>query len=274
MFNLLKSDLFRMVRGKGLWVCLVVSLVCAVLFTVTYIPLINAGGSATITVGVVSNTLYAEDTLDQLQVSFFHMFATMVLTSPTLLLLTLLLVATTLGSDFKMGFMRNERIVRTKRSAYYAEKLLLAALIVAFMLIASLVVDVIAAPMLGLRFQSNDGVDFLVRLLLEWLTFTAYAYLVAVVLFLSRKRILGVTSAVALGLYVINFMVASLLTALATAVPALSGIQGCLLLDSTHLLRDGSLALGDIALQVSCTSMAVIVACVLLSVGIIGKRDL
>lgn len=274
MFSLLRSDLFRMVRGRGLWVCLVLALVSAIAFSVTYIPLINAGGSATVTVGVVSNTLYAEDTLDQLQVSFFHMFATMVLTSPTLLLLTLLLVATTLGSDFKTGFMRNERIVRTRRSAYYAEKLLLTALIVAFMLIVSLLVDAVLAPVLGLQFQTNDGADLLIRLLLAWLTFTAYADIVATVLFVSRKRALGVASAILLGFYVINFAVAVLLGAIAAAVPALSGIQDCLLYNSIQLLRNGSLALGDIAVQVSCTSLLAIVACSALSIGIVSRRDL
>lgn len=202
------------------------------------------------------------------------MFATMVLTDPVLLPLTLLLVALTIGSDFSTGFMHNERIVRTNRPTYYVEKLLLTALIVAFMLVISLIVTVVLAPVMGLTFQTNDGTDLLIRLLLSWLTFTAYAYIVAVVLFASRKRSFGVTAAVLLGFYIINFVVAALLTALSAALPALSGIQNNLLHDCIQLLRNGSLALGDITVQIACTSLLVIVTCVLLTLGIIGRRDL
>lgn len=322
MFNLLKSDLYRLVHGKILWVTLVIMLACitagsgllAFAASPEFAQMVNAaaelnmaenvdvnvGGSDGVTVhtdedgntdvnlggseGVdmhaegdgdvsiqagetsiraassdevaanshnkaapgLSADVASELTEEELQTlndktfqSLSYCVAQMSLSGGLLGILSGLVVGLFLMSDFASGFAKVVLSSRRSRSAYYAEKLVLTALISGFFVVASIVAQSIANAIMGFTYNPGESAGELVLwAVMTWLVLTVYNFFVAVTAWASRSKVATVLAATLVSTTFAEQLALSIITFASALVPAL-GKLGLFLPSSCIELLDG-----------------------------------
>lgn len=241
MFNLLKSDCYRLAHGKMLWVMMAVFLAMTaftaaiVSFAATYVPAVSqvstvvsddgaspssvspdeelaaASDEAATALSAVDEDdgeMGAELAADTSEAFTDVNLASRQITSLTTLygqsfagggeltMLVALLVALFFAVDFDTHFVRNLVMDAACRRRYYAEKLLLAALISAAFLLVGMVATPLCFAAAGFSFTGAEGVGAVaLYALLAWLTITVYAWLTAVVVWATHSKAAGIVAA-------------------------------------------------------------------------------
>ena len=237
MFNLLRSDVYRLVRGKMLWVGLsflalvVVGAAGLVWFATTpeFAQMVSeqaqqkppqSGMSVTITTpnnaGLDAEEVQVlnEKTLGSRTYSYGNTFMVGFLG-----LIVAVLAALLASSDFDTGFAKNVLAGRGNRRAYFAEKLVLIAALWAFLLAGMLLSDA-AYAVLGFSYERTETVaEYWSWAGLSWLVLTSYAFLAALIAWATRSKVAGVVFA---ALVPTGFLGSMLLSAAAVAASSAS----------------------------------------------------
>ena len=250
MFNLLKSDFYRLVRRGDFWVFTAVLVVgisaCAALLSWVASPdfavMVNerAADNAGLT---AAEQVEAQADLDESMAemaplndkamdSLTHTWAQTFLTGGMLGVLGTALAALFLVSDFEHGFVKNLLMSRRGRRIYFAEKLVFIALIQAIMLGLCASVTTASFAVAGFTYEvvGTPG-ELALWLGLAWLLSCAYAFIAAVVTWLTRSKWLG------------TVLAAGLCSGLAPALPWLGTVPPWLLHGCTQLLANGAATL-------------------------------
>ncbi|WP_308622254.1 hypothetical protein [uncultured Enorma sp.] len=147
MLNLLKADLYRITRPRGLrgalWQYLTVSAAC---FLMVYLVFrMIAGGFDPATGQATSYTIFASPTalLGSALGDLFPLFACFFVVEHTL-------------ADFKEGFARTLISSRLGKLSYFAERIVLAGILTAIIFAALSIMTLIVGFACGMRFGSSD----------------------------------------------------------------------------------------------------------------------
>ena len=259
MFNLLKSDFYRLVRRGDFWVFTAVLVVgisaCAALLSWVASPdfavMVNerAADNAGLTAAeqVEAQADLDEDMAemaslnDKAMDSLTHTWAQTFLTGGMLGVLGTALAALFLVSDFEHGFVKNLLMSRRGRRIYFAEKLVFIALIQAIMLGLCASVTTASFAVAGFTYEvvGTPG-ELALWLGLAWLLSCAYAFIAAVVTWLTRSKWLGTVLAVMVSTGVTGAVVAGLCSGFAPALPWLGTVPPWMLHSCSQLLGNSA----------------------------------
>ncbi len=217
MLNLLKSDLYRLVHGKMLWVGLaallavVVGAAGLIWFATTplFAEMVNeqaANSQAAANAGSTWNMQLTTPNNADLDAAEVEALNEKVINSRTysygstfmvgfLGLIVSVLAALIAASDFDSGFAKSVLAGRRSRLPYFGEKLLLIALVCGAFLLVAMVASDAAYLLLGFSYEHAETVgEFWAWTGLAWLEMTAYAYVVALVVWVARSKAAGTCS--------------------------------------------------------------------------------
>lgn len=213
MFNLLKSDIYRLVRGKMLWAglaCLALVVVGAaglIWFATTpeFAQMVNeqvqdtrqSDATATLTspngadLDAEEVQVLNEKVISSRTYSYGNTFMVGFLG-----LIVAVLAALLASSDFDTGFAKNVLAGRGDRRAYFAEKLVLIAALCGVFLLAGMLLSDAVYAVLGFSYRYTETVgEYWSWAGLTWLVLTAYAFLGALIAWATRSKTVGVVLA-------------------------------------------------------------------------------
>lgn len=305
MFNLLKSDAYRLMHSKMLWVLTAALLV----FVVGAVGLVSFGTTPEFAQMVneqaaqnmadspgVSGDLSASNDADLTgeEVAMLndksidsrtYAYGQTFVTGGVLNMLAALFAALFLVSDFDTGFAKNVFAGRARRTSYFAEKLVLCGAACALFLLAGMLAVDASYAIAGFSIEHVEPMgEYWAWVGLAWLNAMAYALMTAVAVWATRSKAAGVAVAVVVASGMLASVIMLAAQALAPAFPALAQAVLWLPRSCARLLGSGAIDLfassqgvvlpgltapGHIAL-VSC---AVIAACTALALTACKRRD-
>lgn len=306
MFNLLKSDLYRLVRSKLLWGYLIVAV--ALYFLVAGMgafvaspefahmvveaddaPAASAPSApdAAMDPADQEDILADAETLGGMEMtSLSSTWSQTFFSGGFLGVMSSALAVLFLFRDFDHGFVRTLPMGRRGRWRYYGEKLILSALITAGFTLFSAAFTTIAFAAFGFSYLGQNAVgELALWLLLVWLVATAYCFICNVIMWMTRTKWMGPVAAIAIS----STMVGSFLVAAAEifkpAFPALQDLCALLPVGAAKLLSPGAqglLAAGQGTLapwlcpaaQIAATALLWLVVFAIIALTACRRRDL
>lgn len=187
-------------------------------------------GSAVTLMLTVDDALTAED-FEEVSADMHRfssptaLFATTFLSAGLLFLAVSLLVAEFFAADFNRRFIRTLPMGRRGRMAYYGEKLLLAALLALYFLLVLMASCAASFAAWGFTYDALNGVgELLLWMLLSWLLTVVYAWLTALVVWLTRSTAAAVVEAVLVSSTFVGAALTQALMYFGAVLPALRAI--------------------------------------------------
>lgn len=196
-----------------------------------------------------------------------------------------LLVALFFASDFETRFIRNLPMSRRGRTAYYGEKLLLAALVALWFLVVLVLAALASFALAGFSYRTAESAgELLAWMLLAWLSATVYAWLTALVVWVTRSKGAAIAETLVVSSTFLAALIIQLLTYFSRVAPWLAGVRGWLPSGVLGTLGEGAAALaqpggvlGLLGVPAAASSLLVLglwlAACAALSLGICRSRD-
>lgn len=262
MFNLLKSDGYRLVHGKMLWVALALLL-----------AVVACGAGL---VWFASTPMFAEMVNEQTQQNLEESGSALTITTPNdadltedevqilnekvidsrtysygntimvgfLGVIVSVLAALIAASDFDSGFVKNVLTGRRSRLGYFGGKLVLIALLCGAYLLVGMAASDAAYALAGFTYERVETVaEFWGWTALSWLELTAFAFLAALVVWATRSKVAGILLAALVPSGVAESALMTAAIALAPAFPALGEAVKWLPLSTSKLLAAGGTGL-------------------------------
>lgn len=268
MLNLLRSDLFRLVRQLRFWVLSAFTAIMCVFVAgmlawvaspefatyvndATYEQMADAINEAENTEVMAELTADAQESLsdaetlnDKVMVSLSHTWAQTFLTGGLLGVMGSIVALLFLASDFKGGFVRNVVSGRRSRVRYYGEKLIFVTLVQMWYVAVCAASTAVAFWAYGFTYEWQDAAGALaVWLLLAWLLASAYALAAACVTWLTRSEWLGTVFAIMVSSGMTGGLLASVCQLLSAPMPWLTDVPYFTLYGCTRMLGEGAQAL-------------------------------
>lgn len=274
MLNWLKSDLYRLVRGRILrWTIIIVAAMTAVSMFLVWLP--NMPGMEWLNAGVATFALTEADAFTGVSNLFIPLDV-----------IVSLVVVVHLSEDIETGFMRGVLTCSRSRVAYVWARLALALLLSAALVLSSALIGCLAFLIILGHVSLPAVGQIFVWLLLAWGLVAAHALLCALVTLLSRRKVAGVVCACLVSGEMVPGICWSVLVFAASVsnTPALAGATTWLPFTSAKIIQEGPAALfcaqellvGTVANPASHIAITVICA-VALYVGImlalVPRRD-
>lgn len=176
--------------------------------------------------------------------SYTYSVGQMVISGGFASLLSGLVVALFFTSDFSTGFAKSLLSSRRGRRSYYAEKLVLAALVTGVFVAASMVITGAFFALAGFTYDAAETPgDVALWAVLVWLVITAYSFIVAVAGWLTRSKAAAVVVAALVSTTILESILLQVLMLLSPAVPALAQLANFSLANCVGLLSGGSAGL-------------------------------
>lgn len=227
MFNLLKSDLYRLWHGKtlkslGIALVLIAMLDVAVLWWATTPEVASAlQGSMTADVHQVSEE--AAPAYTMVTFSLSYVIAQNFVTGGVLSFAVSLVVALFFVQDFDSGYVKN--LIGGQRRAYYGGRLVLCAVLSAVIVALAVASCALFLTIAGFEYTNPDTAGrFLCFMGLTWLVAFAYAVATAAVVWATRSKACGAVFAVVVSSGAAGSIVAALAVSFAgTVLPAFVG---------------------------------------------------
>lgn len=223
MFNVVRMDLYQMLKGKSFKVFSLIMIVCAAALALTlwfvttpaYESMFNEqmqsnnqgesqSGSLSFSVdasafGDTKATEYQQvlDSLfsmTQLQAMENGLFSAGLLT-----MLILLFIGIMLTSEFSSGFIKNTLTTQTSRASYFAGRMITMFIAASILTALGVVTSLICFTLLGLDFVVSPVADIATWMGLVILLSMAMASLVALVSWLTQNKIAAVLAAIFVG---------------------------------------------------------------------------
>lgn len=175
MFNLLRADFYRLVRTRYFWV-------------ITGLAILTVVGLA-----VFMNWLACEGDMVPANAkergTLTHDWGNIMLQSGFLGILGSLLAGMLILMDFKQGYIKNIPMDRRGRWNYFSEKLIIIAILQAYILAVCALATFLSFSLLGFTYAPFDTLDSIVLwLFFAWLYFTTMAIIVACVTWLFKNE--------------------------------------------------------------------------------------
>lgn len=260
MFNLLKSDLYRMVRRIDFWVYAGVAAVLMILVAcmLSFFASPEFANMVTESVdrGVQSLTEEQRTELTQdLDESLKEIEALRAKVMPSLTstwsqaflsggllgILGSVFIAVFLSRDFKSGFVKNLVMDRRGRWAYYGEKLVFVALVQAIFLAVCAAFSTLGFALFGFTYEVSESVaDVALWLALSWLVSCAYTFLTACVVWLTQQEWLSVLWAVLISSGMIGAFLVQVALMLSRAIPVFAAAAEWTLAGSVASIGKGA----------------------------------
>ena len=310
MFNLLKSDIYRLVHGKMLWVSLTMLAVLVAgavgllwfATTPTFAQMVNdqaaanaeeAGSASSSDAGLkiaASNgadlapdevASLNEKTMD----SRTYSYAQILVASTAIGILSSLIAALYLASDFDTGYAKNVFAGRTRRASYYAEKLVLCGILCAVFLLAGMFLCDAAFALSGFSVRRVESFgEYWAWAGLAWLACMVYVTATAVVVWLARSKTAGVVFAILVASGLFASILMTVAQALSPAIPLLGELAKWLPANGMKLLMSGgagllsstegtALAGLTVPAQIGMVSTVAVAACAVLSQTLCKRKD-
>ncbi len=255
MLNLLKSDVYRLVHGKMLWIGAAIVVVVALaaagmawwITTPQFADMVNASIGQPDGAGMTVSGGEPPAPLNQAVMdNFTHTVDQVLVGSGALTVLVSVLAGRVALDDFSTRFVQSVFTVRRSRWDYYAEKLLLAAMLAAaFVLLADTAVAA-AFALFGFSYDVVQPIgEIALWTVLVWLVTTAFTWLSCVVAWLSRSKGVLDAWAVLVSTTFLGSMVQFLCTTFGIGVPLLEILPNFLLSNCVVVLSTQGLGLVD-----------------------------
>lgn len=312
MFNLLKSDIYRLVHGKMLWVsliCLIATLASGtgtVWFVTTpeFASMTNeqtaknlaeeepsgqGDGAFTAEITSADGTGLIETGIQELNErkmdSHTYSYAQMFTSGGFLGLLSSIVVALMLVSDFKTGFIKNVLSGRRGRGVYMGEKLILTSLVCAVFLLVGMAVIDLGLAAVGYTYENPESIgQIALWATLTWLVVVAYAFIVACIVWATRSTGAGIAAAILLSGGIVESMVMMGFSTLGQAMPIFNDMSAWMLVYVNRLLGGGiaelltsaeTIAIPGISPvgHVVLVTVTVIAICATLSLTLLKRKD-
>lgn len=292
MVNILRMDLYRLVRSKSLWVCLGITIALAVM-TIGILGLaINAdfmqwaqssGGSSSgsfVSVGINDNAAMSPEEVQQ-SVSD----ATAMLSGSTLLVMTgsslvkggalalmfSIFLSIFLGSEFEGGYSKNVFTVQPNRFAFLGARLVEIVLIAAVFVAVSMLAIGLTSAIAGVELAAVSVADMLLWGGLVTLVLSGYGMLVAFIIWLTRKMAAGIVMASVL----VTGLIVMLAQAAFSLFPALSHLTDFTLFSCMQSIGQGLNVEGALSVaHVAGVGLAFVVAFTVFSAVVLKKKDI
>lgn len=256
MFNLFKADLYHLIHARYFWVITAI----AIAFLVFIAMFLNWTASPEfahmVNESVAQNEQVAEPTLDsdssnegdedaplnsKILSSFTYDCGQIFFDSSLVGILGSLLAALLILSDFKKGYIKNLPMDNRGRRNYFAEKLIMVALLQVYVIAVCALASLLLFLALGFSFESIEPLgDVALWLFLVWLYSTAMAYLISCIAWLSRSDAVSSATALFLSSGILGVIVLQIIGSLANVFPMLGQIPQFLLTSVWTELHNGS----------------------------------
>lgn len=265
MANLLKSDIYRIVRRVDFWVftalCAAMMVLVAAMMAYFASPEFsvmvheNLANQESLTVEeraeAQAEVEEAQADLAEAQVlngkeqqSLTTMWANTFLNGGFLGIITAAFVALFLVRDFKSGFIKNLNMSRAGRVRYFAEKLLVVGLLDAWFLALCMAFSAGAFTAFGFTFLVEESAGAVVLwVFLAWLCLFAYSCLTACVAWFTRSEGVSIAFAVIVCSCVAGAFLVQLSLLLANAFPLFEAFQDWTIVGGISALTQGADAL-------------------------------
>lgn len=256
MFNLFKADLYHLIHARYFWVITAI----AIAFLVFIAMFLNWTASPEfahmVNESVAQKEQVAEPTLDsdssnegdedaplnsKILSSFTYDCGQIFFDSSLVGILGSLLAALLILSDFKKGYIKNLPMDNRGRRNYFAEKLIMVALLQVYVIAVCALASLLLFLALGFSFESIEPLgDVALWLFLVWLYSTAMAYLISCIAWLSRSDAVSSATALFLSSGILGVIVLQIIGSLANVFPMLGQIPQFLLASVRTELHNGS----------------------------------
>lgn len=262
MFNLLKSDLYRLAHTRLFWgftICMVAILlaVAGMMAWVTsqgFIDMMEGSmaeivNDPTLTVEEVQEAQAdLQESIDELGPlsarkleSLTSMWGNVFLGGGLLGIFGSMLMGIYLVRDFRSGFVKGLPMNRRGRRNYFLEKIVLVVLVQGFYLLLCAGCSTAFMAMFGFSYlEANSAGDVALVLLLGWLLFSAYGLITACVAWLVRNEGGAVAWAVVVSSGMAGAFITQLALLFAKALPFLEGLPAWMLHSQVDALAHGA----------------------------------
>ncbi len=256
MFNLLRVDLYRLIRSRYFWVITAIAIAFLVFiamflnwlaspeFTQVVNESIAQNEQASVS-GIDSGSPSEGDEIESLNSKIMSGFTydcgQMFFASSLVGILGSLLAALLILSDFKKGYIKNLPMDSRGRRSYFTEKLVMVAFLQAYLIAVCALTSFLSFLALGFSFETIEPLgDVALWLFLVWLYSTAMAYLVSCIAWLSRSEAVSSATALFLSSGILGVIALQIIGSLANVFPMLGQIPQFLLASVRMELSNGA----------------------------------
>lgn len=294
MVNILRMDLYRLLRSKSLWICLGITVILAAMTIGMFGLLTNAdfmqwaqssgatvssASNSVVSIGVNGNsTMSAEEiarTIAQAQEaisnsSLLTMTGTTLINGNALAIMFTIFLSIFLASEFESGYSKNVFTVQPNRITFLGAKLVEIVLIAAVFTAVSLASIAAVGAIAGLSFASTSAVDILIWGALVTLVLSGFGMLIALIIWLTRKVAAGIIGAVVL----VTGMLVMIVQALLSLFPAVSHLTDFTLYSCMSALGRGLYVEGGLSVaHIAGVGLAFVIVYSVLSAVVLQKKD-
>ena len=203
MGNLLRMDLYRLIRSKSLYICL--AIICA--FSVLGVVTIWYANTPEFAELMTTSQYIAEDgasvaftmdesvsSADYSTLTLQRLFGSIFVSGGLLTLLVSLSLVLFVGAEFDSGFVKNVLAARRGRGAYFASKTVLAVIFALIFVLAASLVSLIGAIFVGVEIAFSAA-EFFSWVSLLILAVAAYATISLFFVMFTKSKTAGILAA-------------------------------------------------------------------------------
>lgn len=245
MFNLLRSDLYRLIHGRKFWVVTVlVVLLTAGLLTTLMLLGAGAGAEQTDTdgVSVTTNAVSGLAASARMMDSHTAMLSSSGLGNGSVLsMIVAVLAVLAVMDDWDAGFVKNLIAGRRGRMSYVAGRLLLSALLAMWNMVVTIVSLELSCLALGVRYRHAESIGVYLGFCgLRMLGVVTFVLIVVALAMIVRSKAFGIAAAVLVGAGIMGSMVNIVLSAVAMYAPWVGRLAQWLPSNNAKLYVDGA----------------------------------
>lgn len=214
MFNLIRMDLYRIIRSKAVYVCLGILIATTIAcYGLLYLMATPEGQKTAVAIGMLTDEAddleeagHVLDGVDSLV--FFRQIS---LDGGLYNVVFGIVIALFLGIDFQSGYIKNIMVLHKNRTKYILGKLVTAGLINFFYLLVAYALNALMNRLFHTLVPYAGLKDSLFYLSWAWLLTMAFAALVIAVSVVTKNTTAAVTTAVLFGSGIVTLPIASVM---------------------------------------------------------------
>lgn len=257
MFNLLRSDLYRLVHGRKFWVVTVLSVLLTAGLLVTLMLLGTVSGASqtdTDGVSVTANATAGLMASARTMESHTAMLSSSGLGGSSILSMFIAVLAVlTVMDDWDAGFIKNLIAGRHSRMTYVASRLLMSTLLTIWNVVVAVASLELTCLVLGIRFRHAESIGaYLGFCGLKTLGMVAFVLIVVALTMIVRSKAFGIAAAVLVGAGIMGSLTNIILSVMAVYLPWAAQLAQWLPSNTAKLYTDSA---GLLATTVGGTSL-------------------
>lgn len=201
MFNLLRMDLYRMIRSKALYFCLAFLLVTIFLcYGIVFLTGTPEGRELAPKIGMGALTEGEPEEADILEgMTVIEMIRQSFMDGGSYSLVLGIVTALFVCMDFQSGFVKNIMTLHRKRWKYIGSKLMTIGIVNFFCLIICFGFGLVMNLLFHRMVPLGKGMDLVFYLTWAWFVMNAFAALIILVCILTRSIAAGIAASILLG---------------------------------------------------------------------------